>query len=216
MRFPTLGLTLLLGCSTRVDAASPLSPEAPVAPAAPFSCANAAAALGHPTATVTLCVEQPVLKGVYRVGLSGGDLPGPVARVIALRDGQPIAERGGAAAAAFLRAAHVWDLRGLAPEELTTLLFALEAWPKGFSFATASTSFAGAPVPVTTQPFTFTLITSKESYERGGRAGGGGVTHRYAVRATLTGGPDTKFGWVVEMGDGKGPWNEIAREMWEE
>lgn len=99
----------------------------------PFTCATAAAALGHPDAKVAACDPLPNLPEVVQVALEAPDLPGgKTTTTVVVRDGVATANAGGPALAAFLGALPADRARTLTMQDMNGLLRAFSAFPEGF------------------------------------------------------------------------------------
>ena len=159
----------------------------------PFTCAKAAAILGHPTANVEACDPAPHLAEVYQVALAGGDLPARQIIGIHLTNGVLDPGRGDAALSAFLD--------GLGPrrdaltmQDMIAVLRAFEAFPPGLD---GSSSMFDLPAIGTSrfapQPFALELYN-------------GHPPEPGFVRARLTGPP---WAWTRgELADGATEWKD--------
>lgn len=166
-----------------------------------FSCDTAAAALGFPGATVALCKEASVLRGLFRVRLEGTP-NGRLDRTLLAEGGVVSAASGGQACAAFLRRSSIWTQPRIAVEELRDVLDAFDARPPGFDRQSGPRTVddRGKPAWIMLPELAIVLETSRATWDR---ARGGGVSHTPSkVRATLTGSPTAKFVWVIEQQSG--------------
>lgn len=127
----------------------------------PFTCADAAAALGHAGATVDACDAAPHLPEVLQVVLRGGDVGARTLVGVWVVDGQI---RDGAAPGALAR-----FLDGLGPRRdtlnLTDLMFVLrafDAFPPGFDAKAAMFDLPGVGASTfTAQPFALELYNGR-------------------------------------------------------
>ncbi len=126
-----------------------------------FTCGDAAAALGHPSAQVEACDAAPHLSDVYQVALSGGDLLGRQVYGVYVVDGKVRPDTGNAALSAFLD--------GLGPRaaalnvlDMIAVLRAFQAFPTGFD---PSVSMFDLPdvgtTRVTATPFRFEMYNGR-------------------------------------------------------
>jgi hypothetical protein len=160
--------------------------------------ASAPALVGHPDAAVERITPYPHLRDLVAVKLSGGDLPHATVFLVALRDGQPIDERGEAAAARFLGDAGD-ALRAATLDEIESAFHHFGAWPPGFDRNSAHFDKKGVGrSSYTGSPFELVLIASADD-------GFGGHTAPSWDRATLRRPDGTAFTWTFDHLEG-GQW----------
>ncbi len=172
---------LLLACTT---------------PAPPFTCEDAAAALGHPKATVDSCDQAPHLPEIYQVALTGDEVGGHLIIGLHVVDGKIDPAHGNKAVAGFLDA--LGDRRkALTMHDMMATLRAFDAFPAGFDAKTAMFDLPSIGTShLTAEPFEVVIYN--------GRPPDPGF-----IRATLTGPP-----WVwalAELPDGATEWKETGK-----
>lgn len=171
--------------------------EAPPPP--PFTCATAAASLGHPDANVSACDALPHVPEVVQVALEAPDLPGGrLTTTVIVHEGKVTTGSGGAALSTFLAALPPDRQKALTMQDINGLLRAFAAYPEGFG--PRDWNFAMPGIGTSSfqpEPLRLVLYTGKPP------APDAADPSPLVSRATLTGPP---YVWTLERRQPDGTW----------
>jgi len=189
-----LALAFAVACAGHRPAPSEPVEEPAMSGLPPFSCESAAAHLGLPGAEVGSCRRFEPLD-VYSLFLKDASLPeGGAVFHVAVRGGAPIAERGNAAVARFLRDARVWDHPELDIRDVGVALRALDGFPHGYDFDAVGFEVAGVGEShLAFRPFRLTLFRPLVP----GSDGGAPAPMRFERAVLAADARTTEFTWTI-------------------